>query len=89
LDFWPSASSESDGDFGVQDLTGAFKGMSGDDDSATDASDIGRPSNDRARSLRTRRLRVETTSMRASSGSGSNSKSGSTPYVKRTRRHRD
>ena len=86
---WPSASSESDdGDFGVRDLAGAFKGMSSDDDSVADASDIGRPISDRVRSLRTRRVRVETTSMRVSSGSGSDSNSGPTSCLKRTRRRR-
>ena len=86
---WPSASSESDdGDFGVRDLAGAFKGMSSDDDSVADARDIGRPSNDRVRSLRTRRVRVETTSMRVSSCSGSESNSGPTSCPKRTRRRR-
>ena len=86
---WPSASSESDdGDFGVRNLAGAFKGMSSEDDSVADARDIGRPSNDRVRSLRTRRVRVETTSMRVSSGSGSDSNSGPTSCLKRTRRRR-
>ena len=86
---WPSASSESDdGDFGVRDLTGDFKGMSSDDDSVADAIGNGRPINDRVRSLRTRRNRVETTSMRASSESGSDSKSEPTSYMKRTRRRR-